>query len=290
MAKNRYTGPYVSRGGEKLRGALRDFSIDPAGMRALDVGASTGGFTDCLLQAGASSVVALDVAYGQFAWKLRQDPRVHVLERTNFRDADLSELPEPFQSPYDLVVADLSFISLAKLSEQFKAVLRQCFEDGVSVRAPLVSTQSDDVSGCHPDRSGGILGVVAEPDVRSFVQGDLVLLVKPQFEALRDEVPKGGVITDLETHVLTLGRLARAFLTAGIESLEWTYSPIKGPKGNIEFWLHARAIDNNLSVEPDSKVSANSPNCATIDATMKTAILPRIEEVVAAAHSNLNTL
>jgi len=232
MAKKRYTGPYVSRGGEKLRAALEDFSYDVTGLRTLDVGASTGGFTDCLLQAGTASVTALDVAYGQFAWKLRQDSRVRVVERTNFKNADLHELGAPF----DLVVADLSFISLSKLTEQFKAAIQG--------------------------------------------SGDLILLVKPQFEALREEVPDGGVITDPELHTTILKRLAKSFITAGLMPQQWSYSPIKGPKGNIEFWLYASPSTCN------SEVSEFEVNCVTMEATIEAAI----EEVVRRAHAHLADL
>ena len=229
MAKKRYTGPYVSRGGEKLRGALKDFSYCVRDKRALDVGASTGGFTDCLLQAGAASVTALDVAYGQFAWKLRQDPRVQVVERSNFRTADLSGLDAPFAPPYDLIVADLSFIALSKLTEQFKQVVDE--------------------------------------------QGDLLLLVKPQFEALREEVPEGGVITDLSLHIEILQRLEDNFIAAGLVPRAWTYSSIKGPKGNIEFWLLAN------KGKSDSQVSEFGADYATIK--------PCIQTVAQRAHTNL---
>jgi len=224
LAKKRYTGPYVSRGGEKLKGALEALSLDVTGLRCLDVGASTGGFTDCLLQAGAESVVALDVAYGQFAWKLRQDPRVHVIERTNFKSIDLSQIDESFAAPYDLVVADLSFISLAKLSEQFKTTISP--------------------------------------------EGQLLLLVKPQFEAHREEVPAGGVITDPQLQAQTLRRLASSFRDAGIEVLDWTYSPIKGPKGNIEFWVHAGLPTSVENIHCPDYLSAV---CATIESTVSQA-------------------
>jgi len=233
MAKKRYTGPYVSRGGEKLRGALKDFSYCVRDKRALDVGASTGGFTDCLLQAGAASVTALDVAYGQFAWKLRQDPRVQVVERTNFRNADLSTLDAPFAPPYDVVLADLSFIALSKLTEQFKQVVDE--------------------------------------------QGDLLLLVKPQFEALREEVPEGGVITDPALQVKILQRLEDNFRAAGLVPRAWTYSSIKGPKGNIEFWLLASKGESN------SQVSEFGTDCATIKPCIETCI----QTVVQQAHTNL---
>ncbi|MCL2403281.1 MAG: TlyA family RNA methyltransferase [Coriobacteriia bacterium] len=253
MAKKRYTGPYVSRGGEKLRGALLafDYYDSVQGLRALDVGASTGGFTDCLLQAGASHVTAFDVAYGQFAWKLRQDPRVTVLERTNFRTANFCEL-EDFEPPFDLVVADLSFISLVKLVDQFKvSITKQHCCSPRSRHSELQSRTSASDGGLS---SGG----------------DLILLVKPQFEALREEVPRGGVITDPELHLTILQRLARSFLDAGLVPVDWTYSPIKGPRGNIEFWLWARKEDTN------SKVSESEANCATI------------EEVVSNAHADLS--
>jgi 23S rRNA (cytidine1920-2'-O)/16S rRNA (cytidine1409-2'-O)-methyltransferase len=222
MAKKRYTGPYVSRGGEKLRGALEDFSYDVRAKRALDVGASTGGFTDCLLQAGANQVVALDVAYGQFAWKLRQDPRVQVVERSNFKNADLTALETPFTAPFDLVVADLSFIALSKLTEQFKQAITDT--------------------------------------------GDLILLVKPQFEASRAEVPEGGVITDPELHIEILQRTETTFVQAGLVPVAWTYSPIKGPKGNREFWLHAR----KGAASPE--MSESAANCATIKSRIETAV------------------
>jgi len=222
----RYTGPYVSRGGEKLRGALQDFSYCPKDLRALDLGASTGGFTDCLLQVGAAHVTALDVAYGQFAWKLRQDPRVQVVERCNVKNADLDSLGAPF----DLVVADLSFIALRTLAQKLQ-------------------------------------GAIGE-------QGDLLLLVKPQFEALRAEVDRGGVIRDPEKHVRILQRLSDVFEGQGLMSVDWTYSPIKGPKGNIEYWLWARSADLPL---------AGARRCVTIEAGSENVI----ESVVKRAHAVL---
>jgi len=216
MSKN-YQGPFVSRGGEKLRGALSDFALDVNGKRALDIGASTGGFTDCLLQAGAAQVVSLDVAYGQFAWKLRNDERVRVVERTNIKYADLAELGAPF----DVVVADLSFISLATIAEQLK---------------------------------------VAAGD-----RGDLVLLVKPQFEAAREEVGQGGVIRDAATHSAVLGRLGKAFREVGIAPQGWTHSPLRGPKGNIEFWLWAKVLTDV------SEALAGGGECATIEEVVRVA-------------------
>ena len=129
---------YVSRGGLKLRGALDAFGFDPTGLRCIDVGCSTGGFTDCLLQAGAAHVVAVDVGYGDFAWKLRQDPRVRLFERTNIRTAD----PEKLGAPFDLMVADLSFIGLASLAPVFA-----CLAASGSVFIGLVTPQFESQRG-----------------------------------------------------------------------------------------------------------------------------------------------
>lgn len=182
---------YVSRGGEKLDAALDAFSVDPTGRDGLDAGASTGGFTDCLLQRGARHVVALDVGHGQLAWDLRTDPRVTVLERTNVRDLDPTELPF---AP-TIVVADLSFISLR-----------------LAV-GPLVA--------------------VAAPEA------DLLLLVKPQFEAGRDRVGHGGVVRDPAVWRDAIRGVATALRSAGATPLGVIPSPITGPAGNVEFLVHA---------------------------------------------------
>jgi 23S rRNA (cytidine1920-2'-O)/16S rRNA (cytidine1409-2'-O)-methyltransferase len=181
--------PYVGRGGFKLAQALDAFGIDPAGCVAADVGASTGGFTDCLLQRGAARVYAIDVGYGQLHWALRQDPRVVVMERTNARY--LEELPEPI----DLVTIDVSFISLRLILPMVERWLR--------------------------------------PD------GDVVALVKPQFEAGADSVGRGGIVRDTDTHRDVLCDIigwasAHGWVVAGLGR-----SPITGAKGNIEFlvWL-----------------------------------------------------
>ena len=183
---------YVSRGGEKLEAALDRFGIDVAGRPALDAGASTGGFTDCLLQRGAARVTAVDVGYGQLDWRLREDPRVTVMERTNVRDLQPGGLAEP----PDLVAADLSFISLRLVLP----ALARC----------------------------------AAP------RADLVLLVKPQFEAGRDEVGRGGVVTDPAVWERVLRSMAGECVEAGFEVLGVAASPLLGPAGNVEFLLHAR--------------------------------------------------
>ncbi|MEY2569388.1 MAG: rRNA (cytidine1920-2-O)/16S rRNA (cytidine1409-2-O)-methyltransferase [Actinomycetota bacterium] len=186
---------FVSRGGEKLDAALERFAVDVAGRRALDAGASTGGFTDCLLQRGAAEVVALDVGYGQLHERLRADPRVRVHERLNVRHATAAEIGGPFP----VVVADLSFISL-------RTVL------------PVLA------------------GELAEPDA------DLVLLVKPQFEAGRAEASRGkGVVTDPVVWRRVLGEVGVAMTAQSAAMMDAMVSPLQGADGNVEFLVHARA-------------------------------------------------
>ncbi|MCC7374881.1 MAG: TlyA family RNA methyltransferase [Verrucomicrobiales bacterium] len=183
---------YVSRGGHKLEHALQSFQLQVNGWRALDVGASTGGFTDCLLQHGAASVDAVDVGRGQLAWKLRQDPRVRVHEGVNARHLTERHFPVPFV-PFDLAVADCSFISLRKILPPVE---------------PLI-------------RAGG----------------RVVALIKPQFEAGREDADRGrGVISDPAIHARVIDEL-RAFALASTR-LQWlghTESPLLGPAGNKEF-------------------------------------------------------
>jgi 23S rRNA (cytidine1920-2'-O)/16S rRNA (cytidine1409-2'-O)-methyltransferase len=184
---------FVSRGGDKLAGALERFGVDPTGLRALDAGASTGGFTDCLLQAGASRVVAVDVGYGQLHERLRGDGRVEVHERTNVRDLAPGDLGEPFP----LIVADLSFISLRTVAPNL-----------VGLAAP---------------------------------GADLVLLVKPQFEAGREEASRGkGVIRDPEVWRRVLGEVVAALDAVGTAMMGGMASPLRGADGNVEFLVHAR--------------------------------------------------
>jgi 23S rRNA (cytidine1920-2'-O)/16S rRNA (cytidine1409-2'-O)-methyltransferase len=183
---------FVSRGGEKLAGALRAFSFDPSGMRCVDVGASTGGFTDCLLQAGAASVAAIDVGYGQLAWALRTDRRVSVFDRMNIRTID----PVAIGAPFDLVVADISFIPLRSALPSMANLL----EEG----------------------------------------GWLITLVKPQFEACRDLVGPKGVVVQADTHTMVVERALESAVRVGFAPQAFTYSPIRGPEGNIEFLLLAR--------------------------------------------------
>ena len=184
--------PYVSRGGEKLEAALRDFELDVAGARCLDVGASTGGFTDCLLAHGAAHVVALDVGYGQLAVALREDPRVTVVERTNFR-----LLPDgAFGPEFDVVTIDASFISVVTLIARARAFLAR--------------------------------------------EGTVVALIKPQFEAGRERLGGGGVVRDPAVHRAILAETRAASAALGLVPLAVTRSALRGPAGNVEFFLLAR--------------------------------------------------
>ncbi len=182
--------PYVSRGALKLEKGLDAFAIDPAGRTCLDVGASTGGFTDLLLRRGAARVYAIDVGYGQLDFGLRQDPRVVVLERTNVREMDLALVPEPAQ----LAVIDVSFISLTAVLPRVAELLR-------TPGAPIVA------------------------------------LVKPQFEASRDAVGKGGVVRDPAARQAAIDKVATWARQAGFAVGEVVESPITGPAGNVEFLL-----------------------------------------------------
>jgi 23S rRNA (cytidine1920-2'-O)/16S rRNA (cytidine1409-2'-O)-methyltransferase len=186
---------FVSRGGEKLDHALGGFGVDPSGRHCLDAGVSTGGFTDALLQAGAAHVLAYDVGYGQVHERLRADPRVSVHERVNVRTLTRDDLPEPRP---DLLVADLSFISLA-------------------VVLP------------------GLLALLDEAPSR-----EAIVLVKPQFEAGRDEVGKGGVVRDPEVWRRCLTQVAAAAAEVGWRGFAATASPLLGPAGNVEFLAHLK--------------------------------------------------
>ena len=193
---------YVSRGGEKLAAALAAFELDVSGMTALDVGASTGGFTDCLLQAGAERVVALDVGYGQLDWSLRTNPHVEVRERTNVRLLPVDAFPEGF----DLVVIDASFISLRSVIPNIVPFLR--------------------------------------------VDARIIALVKPQFEAGRDRIGKGGVVRDPEVHMTVVREVRSMIANLGLSMTALLASPLRGPAGNREFLVRiersGNAVDDAL--------------------------------------------
>ena len=196
--------PYVSRGGLKLEKALRDFGVDPTGFVCSDSGCSTGGFTDCLLQQGASKVFAIDVGYGELNWKIRNDPRVVVMERTNIRYVT----PEDIGEPLDLSVIDVSFISLRIVLPAIKNLLKE-------------------------------------------KQGQVLCLIKPQFEAGRENVGKNGVIREPAVHQEVLDNFVTLAKELGFTILGLTFSPVKGPAGNIEFLGHLTLADAE-GIEPDT--------------------------------------
>lgn len=197
------TCPYVSRGGLKLEKALRDFGVKPEGYVCSDSGASTGGFTDCLLQQGASKVFAIDVGYGQLDWKIRSDPRVVVMERTNIRYVT----PEDLGEPLDLSVIDVSFISLKIVLPTIKTLLK--------------------------------------------ANGQVLCLIKPQFEAGKEKVGKKGVVREPQTHKEVLDNFVALANELQFQILGLTFSPVKGPEGNIEFLGHL-TLDDVPGIEPDT--------------------------------------
>ena len=193
--------PFVSRAGRKLAAAINTFSVPVSGTRAIDVGASTGGFTDCLLQNGARRVTAVDVGYGQMHWRIRTDQRVEVIERTNIRTADLGLFGEPF----DIVVADLSFISLRTVST-------------------------------------ALIGLGSE-------HANWILLIKPQFEAGRGGVGKGGVVRDRSVRIEAVRSVLDHFRRQGLACHGLIESPITGATGNVEYVAWFRRGENGIAVE-----------------------------------------
>ena len=195
--------PYVSRGGLKLEKALRDFGVKPEGYVCSDSGASTGGFTDCLLQQGAKKVFAIDVGYGQLDWKIRSDERVVVMERTNIRYVT----PEDLGEPLDLSVIDVSFIGLEIVLPTIKTLLKPT--------------------------------------------GQVLCLIKPQFEAGKENVGKKGVVRDPKIHKMVLDNFVSLVHSLGFRILGLTFSPVKGPEGNIEFLGHL-TLDDAPGIVPDT--------------------------------------
>ena len=206
------TLPYVSRGGLKLEKAMNNFGVSLDGKVCMDVGASTGGFTDCMLQNGAVKVYSIDVGYGQLDWKLRNDPRVVCMEKTNIRYV----LPEDLQEPAQFSSIDVSFISLTK------------------VLLPVRNLLTDD--------------------------GEIVCLIKPQFEAGREKVGKKGVVRDPAVHLEVIEKVIAYVSTIAMELCHLSFSPIKGPEGNIEYLLHLKkrpegeVIQSSLEVTPEAVV------------------------------------
>ena len=195
-----HTLPYVSRGGLKLEKALKNFDVTVEGKTCTDVGSSTGGFTDCMLQNGATKVFAIDVGRGQLDWKLRQDERVVCMEKTNIRYVT----PEDIGEPVDFSSIDVSFISLSK------------------VLMPIRDYLTED--------------------------GEIVALIKPQFEAGREKVGKKGVVREKSTHIEVVEAVTGYAVEHGFDVLALTFSPIKGPEGNIEYLVHLKKCEGHGSI------------------------------------------
>ncbi|MBQ6539700.1 MAG: TlyA family RNA methyltransferase [Oscillospiraceae bacterium] len=195
------TNEFVSRGGYKLKKALAEFGVDPSDKICIDCGASTGGFTDCLLKNGAAKVYSIDVGYGQLAWSLRNDPRVVSMERTNIRYVTEEQIPDKAS----LSVIDVSFISLKLVLPVIRRLL------------------SDD--------------------------GEVVCLIKPQFEAGKDKVGKKGVVRERETHLEVLDNFVHYSRESGFFVENLTFSPIKGPEGNIEYLGHLVSSDPGKEID-----------------------------------------
>ena len=214
------TLPYVSRGGLKLEKAMKNFDVTLKDKVCMDVGASTGGFTDCMLQSGAVKVYSIDVGYGQLDWKLRNDPRVVCMEKTNIRYV----VPEDLEGPADFSSIDVSFISLTKVLLPVRNLLTE--------------------------------------------EGEIVCLIKPQFEAGREKVGKKGVVRDPAVHQEVIEKVRDYAMSISMEPCHLSFSPIKGPEGNIEYLLHLKKHPEGIQVSDSLQVS--------------------VEEVVSQAHGQLD--
>jgi len=183
--------PYVSRGGLKLEAAIKNFNISLQNKIAMDVGSSTGGFADCMLQNGIKKIYCIDVGYGQLAWKLRQDPRIVLIERTNIRYLEREKIPDSI----DIATIDVSFISLNKVVPKVLEFLRE--------------------------------------------DGEIIALIKPQFEVGRGEVDKGGIVRDEAKRLKAVEDMKKDFETIGLKVIGTMQSPISGQKGNVEYFIYA---------------------------------------------------
>lgn len=200
--------PYVSRGGFKLEKAIKSFNIDLKNKICLDAGASTGGFTDCMLQNGASKVYAVDVGYGQLDWKLRSDDRVVTIERTNIKNCSIEDVYAESEKSAQFLAADLSFISLNKVLDNMKNLLKEY---------------------------------------------ELVLLIKPQFEAGRENIEKGGVVRNKSVHVDVINKVIEYAQGLNLFAQDLAYSPITGPAGNIEYVIYLKSDENHFD---DDKIQS----------------------------------
>ena len=209
--------PFVSRGGYKLQKAVDSFDLDLKDLICMDVGASTGGFTDCMLQHGAKKVYSVDVGYGQLAWKLRTDERVVNLERTNFRYVTEKEIPEKI----DFSSIDVSFISLKKILPNLRERLR--------------------------------------------FGGKAVCLIKPQFEAGKENVGKKGVVRDINVHIEVIRDICTFAFENGFSVLDADFSPVKGPEGNIEYLMYIEKTDNPVFNENINPAELAETSHTTLD-------------------------
>lgn len=204
--------PFVSRGGFKLNKALKTFNIDLKDKICLDAGASTGGFTDCMLQNGAKKVYSVDVGYGQIAWKLRTDERVKVIEKTNIKNCMENDIYFPNEEKANFLTMDLSFISITKV----------------------------------------INNLILLADKNSF---EIVSLIKPQFEAGKEQVGKNGVVREKETHIEVINNIINYSKNLNLKIKGLTFSPIKGPKGNIEYLIYLSNFGSDAELTPEETVN-----------------------------------
>ena len=204
--------PFVSRGGFKLDKAIKTFKINLKDKICLDAGASTGGFTDCMLQNGAKKVYSVDVGYGQIAWKLRTDNRVKVIERVNVKSCSENEIYDEYDEKAQFIAMDLSFISITKV---LKNVIKLANTDGF----------------------------------------EIVSLIKPQFEAGKEQVGKNGVIREKSVHIQVINNIMDYCKSLNLYIKDLTYSPVKGPKGNIEYLIYLSKDEQNCITDAENIVN-----------------------------------
>lgn len=229
---------YVSRGGFKLEKAIEQYGVTLEGRICMDVGSSTGGFTDCMLQNGAVKVYAVDVGTNQLAWKLRQDERVVSMEKTNVRYLEPQQIPDVM----DFISIDVAFISLTKVLQPVRNLLKE--------------------------------------------HGEVVCLIKPQFEAGRDKVGKKGVVRDSQVHIDVIEKIIAYAVSIGFRVLNLDYSPIKGPEGNIEYLLHIRKSENLI---PAGTEIISIKDCTEyIDNENLADLTNSIAKIVSMSHNTLN--
>lgn len=233
------TAKYVSRGGFKLEKAIDHYGVNLEGKICMDVGSSTGGFTDCMLQNGAVKVYAVDVGTNQLVWKLRQDPRVVSMEKTNIRYLE----PEHINDVIDFISIDVAFISLTKVL----IPVRELLKDG----------------------------------------GEVVCLIKPQFEAGREKVGKKGVVREQSVHIEVIEKIIAYAVSIGFRILNLDYSPIKGPEGNIEYLLHIKK--STLVLEEEGRDELSLEECTSyVDNVNLLDLQKSIRNVVTLSHETLN--